>query len=219
MARQTQEQGQAKDEKGSDVTSSETAKMEAAEEEPSSALFSPSSAFQAAPGEILASGPSKLFRFDKPNNKWVECGEGEAKLKREKKVLNPSTTTTEEKEGDTNLPTSSSDASVPSSSSSPTEGETEKETEDVVRLLVRDGYSLNVVVAKGAFILTSSPSSTTSGNSNDSSFDTKNRVTDKHLVFTVNTREEGVRHYLLKFTGAVAENNAKTFGERLKEVC
>lgn len=218
-ARQTHEEGQGKPEDGGDGASSETTK-EGAEEGSPSTFFSSSSSFQAAPGEVLASGPSKLFRFDKPNNKWVECGEGEAKLKREKKLLPSSTTTAEKTEGTTTPLPSGADASVSSSSSaSPTDGNGQEEGEEVVRLLVRDGYSLNVIVAKGAFILTSSPSSTTAGNTNSSSSDTKNNVTEKHLVFTVNSREDGVRHYLLKFTGSAAANNAKAFGDRLNEVC
>lgn len=67
----------------------------------------------------------------------------------------------------------------------------------VYRLLVRDGYALNVTIAKHQLVLSSTAS--------------------HHVIFTIGT-ESGAAHHLLKFVGAQAEDNAKRFTEVLKTV-
>lgn len=53
------------------------------EDGPCGPLLKSQSMIQAAPGEVLAIAPSKLFSFDKTAKQWIERGEGDAKLKRE----------------------------------------------------------------------------------------------------------------------------------------
>eukprot|EP00796_Vickermania_ingenoplastis_P006696 gene6696-4794_t len=90
------------------------------------------------------------------------------------------------------------DVKIKKEKTSAAEGEAKEGQERVVyRLLVRDGYSLNTVIAKNVFLLTSTQKA--------------------HILFTTGT-PEGPAHYLLKFVGAQAEENLSKFIQRLKEV-
>lgn len=156
--------------------------MEASKTEESAAPPAPSkeetasflvseSVIQPSAGEVLVCFPAKLFGFAKEEKKWVERGEGDVKIKKEMTEMMV--------EGDKKT----------------TEAAPEKKA--VYRLLLRDGYSLNTVVDKGVFVLTTKAS--------------------KHIIFTCGTKE-GPAHYLLKFVGAHGEDNASKFITQLEQV-
>lgn len=211
VAEERQRKSNTEGEKGSGGEGSDEKDGEAEKsEDPSSGVFSSTSVIQPAPGEVMAQGNSKLYRFDKAGKNWVECGEGEAKIKKEKRAKKI------KREGEDNAARTTATATISSSTSVENEGE--EEEEEVTRLLVRDGYSLNVVVKNGVFLLT--PSSSSSGRTSTSEqASTAGGISNakKHIVFTVNSGDEGVMHYLLKFTGSAAEENAENFAVELKE--
>lgn len=78
------------------------------------------------------------------------------------------------------------------------EGENAKQEKTVFRLMVRDGYSLNAIVSKKAFVLS--------------------KEAEKHIIFSIATADAGVETYLLKFTGPTAESTTKKVIEELKKV-
>lgn len=132
-----------------------------------------------APGEVLVSASTKLFAFIKEagagTGSWVERGAGEAKIKKQNR--------------------GSGESGADATSATPSEEG--QQPHEVYRLLVRDGYSLNVTLIKGALLLTKEEA--------------------KHIVFTVATKD-GVVTYLLKFVGPNAEAASAQFTAELKRV-
>ncbi|RNF23961.1 uncharacterized protein Tco025E_02665 [Trypanosoma conorhini] len=112
--------------------------------------------------DVLACVSCKLFVFKSDTKSWVECGAGDAKVKRH---------------------------------DAPKAGEGEEVGKCRYRLIVRDGYALNLLLCSN-FHLT--------------------KAEDTHVIFTV-PKNDGVATYLVKYTGQQAAARGAEFTKTLKD--
>ncbi|CCW70034.1 unnamed protein product [Phytomonas sp. Hart1] len=127
-------------------------------------------------GEVLASAPCKLFLFDSKNKKWLDRGESEAKVKHE--CYNASEATSGNVQDDNSKGNNNT-------------------ADYCYRLLVRNGYSLNSLIDKNAFVL--------------------GKEGPKHILFSVSNPGGSIANYLLKFMGPNGEFNTKIFIQEIEK--